>query len=156
MGKRFAIVIGVAAVGVMALGAHTATSSTGDPVDSTPPDLQLSAKKKQKLGNAVKVKASCGDEACQAGGGGNLHAADGHRGHWQKSKWFLKPRLKKANADLGPGETTTLELGLGNKQRKVAGRVLDEGKKVQAKVTVEATDAAGNVATAKRTIKLVK
>ena len=29
MGKRFAIVIGVAAAGVMALGAQTATSSRG-------------------------------------------------------------------------------------------------------------------------------
>ena len=29
MGKRFAIVIGVAAVGVMALGAQTATSTSG-------------------------------------------------------------------------------------------------------------------------------
>ena len=29
MGKRFAIVIGVAAVGVMALGAQTASSTTG-------------------------------------------------------------------------------------------------------------------------------
>jgi hypothetical protein len=72
MGKRFAIVIGVAAARVMALGAQTATSSTGDHVDSTPPDLQLSAKKKQGLGNAVKVKASCGDEACTASSEGKL------------------------------------------------------------------------------------
>ena len=42
MGKRFAILIGVAAAGVMALGAQTASSTTGDPVDITPPDLQLS------------------------------------------------------------------------------------------------------------------
>ena len=41
MGRRFAILIGVAAAGVMALGAQTASSTTGDPVDSTPPDLQL-------------------------------------------------------------------------------------------------------------------
>src|SRR5215207_2545182 len=40
--KRFAIVIGAAAAGVMALGAQTATSSTGEPVDSVPPDLQYS------------------------------------------------------------------------------------------------------------------
>ncbi len=52
MGKRFAILIGVAAVGVMALGAQTASSTTGDPVDSTPPDLQLSGPKKQSPQNA--------------------------------------------------------------------------------------------------------
>ena len=48
MGKRFAIVIGVAAAGVMALGAQMATSSTGEPVDSVPPDLQLSGPKKKE------------------------------------------------------------------------------------------------------------
>lgn len=40
--------------------------------------------------------------------------------------------------------------------RKQALKALDNGKKVRAKVTVRAKDAAGNVATAKRTITLVK
>ncbi len=35
-------------------------------------------------------------------------------------------------------------------------KALDDGKNVQAKVTVRAKDAAGNVAIEKRTIKLVK
>ena len=42
------------------------------------------------------------------------------------------------------------------KQRKQVRKALAEGKKVKAKVTVRAKDAAGNVATAKRTIRLVK
>ena len=42
------------------------------------------------------------------------------------------------------------------KTRIQAGKALAEGKKVEAKVTVRATDAAGNVTTAKRTIKIVK
>ena len=41
-------------------------------------------------------------------------------------------------------------------QRKQVRQALDEGENVQAKVTVKAKDAAGNVATAKRTITLVK
>ncbi len=53
MGKRFAIVIGAAAVGVMALGAQTALAG-GESVDSTLPDLQLSGPKKQS-----PEKASC-------------------------------------------------------------------------------------------------
>jgi hypothetical protein len=136
--------------GVMA---QTATSSTG-PVDSTPPDLQLSGKKKQELG-AVKVKVSCGDEACQADGGGNLNVA-GRRSHWQPVGGSFKQALNSAPADLGPGETTTLELKPEKRPRKVAGKALDQGRNVRAKVIVEATDAAGNVATATRTIKLVK
>ena len=113
----------------------------GEPVESVPPELQLSGKKKQELGNAVKVKASCGDEACTASGEGKL----------TKVK---KDKVKPASADLGPGETATLKLKLTKKTRKKAGKALDEGKKVQAKVTVDATDEAGNLATAKRTIKL--
>jgi hypothetical protein len=154
MGRRFASVIGVAAAGVMALGAQTALAA-GEPVDSTPPDIQLSGKKKQELGKVVKVKASCGDEACQADVEVVLHGS-GHPGQWrQTSKWHLGfPSY--ANADLGPGETTTLELPLNSFQRRKAGKFLDDGKNVQAKVTIEATDAAGSVATAKRTIRLVK
>ena len=49
-----------------------------------------------------------------------------------------------------------MELELRKKTRKQVRKALDEGKNVKAKVTVEATDAAGNVATAKRTIRLVK
>jgi hypothetical protein len=51
LGKRFAILIGVAATGVMALGAQTALAG-GESVDSTPPDLQLSGPKKQSPQNA--------------------------------------------------------------------------------------------------------
>ncbi len=40
--------------------------------------------------------------------------------------------------------------------RLQAGKALAEGKKVVAKVTVRAWDAAGNVATAKRTIRFVR
>ena len=46
--------------------------------------------------------------------------------------------------------------GADAKTRRQARKALDDGENVQAKVTVRATDAAGNVATAKRTIRLVK
>jgi hypothetical protein len=42
------------------------------------------------------------------------------------------------------------------KTRSQAAKALAEGKKVKAKVTVRATDAVGNVTTAKRTVRLVK
>jgi hypothetical protein len=144
MGKRFAIVIGVAAAGVMALGAQTAAAG-GEPVDSTPPDIRLSGPKKQELDNAVEVKASCGDDACFARAEGGLARPQGGFGG-----------LKPASADLGPGATTTLKLKLEKKGRQKAGKALDKGNKVQALVFVDATDAAGNEAHAKRTIRLVK
>jgi hypothetical protein len=166
MGKRFAIVIGVAAAGVMALGAQTALAG-GEPVDSTPPDLQLSGKKKQDstIGArtdcgrkrpprplvcgtcdgsacAVRVKASCGDEACTARAKGKVTEVKHDK---------LGP---SSTRDLAPGETVGLMLKLTKQTRKEAGKALDDGKNVEAKVTVRATDAAGNVATAKRTIRL--
>ena len=72
LARRFAIVIGVAAAGVMALGAQTASSTTGGPVDSAcapptwscPPDLDLVDYKEQQVGPgqwAVEVYATCGE-----------------------------------------------------------------------------------------------
>jgi hypothetical protein len=159
MGKRFAIVIGVAAAGVMALGAQTALAG-GEPVDSTPPDLQLSGDNTHKLGPAcdsshecrtfVEVNARCGDEACT-----NL-SAEGKLTKVKKAKPLKLCRDCWGDGPIGlaPGERATLDLGLPRSTQKKAIKALDDGKNVRAKVTAEATDAAGNVATAKRTIKL--
>ena len=158
--------IGVAAAGVMALGAQTATSSTGDPVDSTPPDLQLSGDKTQnptiRPGDCdgptpglscgacdgysacdVRLETSCGDEACTARATGKV----------TKVK---NDKLRPTSFHRRPGQTEPSELRVRLNTRIQAGKALAEGKKVEAKVTVEATDAAGNVATAKFTIRFVK
>jgi len=145
--KRFAIVIGVAAAGVMALGAQTALAG-GEPVDSTPPDLRLSGNKKLELDNRVEVKASCGDGECLLNAQGWLA--------WASHPWGHGEPDVAARADLGPDETTTLNLKLEKKTRQRAGTALDNGKKVQATVVVRAKDAAGNKTFAKRTIRLVK
>jgi hypothetical protein len=170
MAGRWAVVIGVAAVGVMALGAQAHGGGAGG------------ADEKQKLGNAVKVKTSCSDvrtdygskplegpedEACTVRAEGKLRwvvhvPRCGHdclvNGEGRK--------LKPASADLGPGETTTLKLKLRGNTRERVGEALDEGKTVTdrgpgrwlaaASVKLEATDAAGNVATSKRSIKIVE
>jgi hypothetical protein len=154
MGKRFAIVIGVAAAGVMALGAQTATSTTG-------PDLQLSGPKKQNPQEDgpicdrglcdVKVRVSCGAEECTARAKGKLTKVNK-----DKLRVDLPWRVAPGETIL-PGETSHLDLELAKEaQRREVRKALDNGKNVQAKVTVRAKDAAGNVATAKRTIKLVK
>jgi hypothetical protein len=173
MGKRFAIVIGVAATGVMALGAQTASSTTGDPVDSTPPDLQLSGPKKQHPQNAsrlcpqkpvsarcnnpmcdryacdVIVQVNCGDEVCTVRATGKLTNVKMDKLD-PDGPFDLAPRAPGvAPYKIGP------ELAKEAQRREVR-KALDEGEDVQAKVTVKATDAAGNVATAKRTITLVK
>ena len=123
-------------------------------MDSVPPDLQVSVDKKENPNLApgycgdrgacgVDVKVSCVDEACAVGAEGKL----------TKVK---NDKLKPGSADLEPGETRRLALRLTTKTRIQAGEALDNGKTVRAKVTVRAKDAAGNVATAHRTITLVK
>ena len=156
--KRFALVIGVAAVGVMALGAQTALAG-GESVDSTPPDLQLSGPKKQSPQNAgrcdqivracdVIVQVSCGGEACTARATGKLTNVK-----MDKLDSFgpvdLAPRAADKPYKIGP------ELAKEAQRREVR-KALTNGENVKAKVTVKGTDAAGNVATAKRTITLVK
>jgi hypothetical protein len=178
MGKRFTIVIGVAAVGVMALGAQTATSSTGDPVDSTPPDLQLSGPKKQnpqrdfdREEGEAKVRRGVGcdryacnvivqvdvDEACTLRATGKLtnvkmDKLDPH-GPWRFPEDF---RGGDQPEDFSPPSVKMGPELAREKQRDQVRQALAEGENVKAKVTVKATDAAGNVATAKRTITLVK
>jgi hypothetical protein len=87
---------------------------------------------------------SCGYEECTA-----------------SAKWRLKKvkndKLKPVHSEvIAPGETNNLGSELTESQRKQVRKTLDDGKNVQAKVTVRAKDADGKVATAKRTIKLVK
>ena len=155
LGRRFAIVIGGAAAGVMALGAQTATSTTG-PVDRVPPDLRLSGDKTQHATGPrhlcdsrycdVIVEVSCGDEACTERSTGKLTKVKNDK---------LDP---DGNWRVAPGETlkgTGPEMS-SETQRKQVRKALNEGKNVKAKVTVRAHDAAGNVATAKRTIRFVK
>ena len=129
----------------------------GEPRDSVPPDLTLSGPKKQSPqddypgcdGGAcdVKIKVSCGDEWCTA-------RADGRLTNVKQDKlspdgpWEIKP-AKKGHGNSGPELTK-------DSQRKQVRKALAEGENVTAKVTVRATDSSGNVATAKRTIKLVK
>jgi hypothetical protein len=98
----------------------------------------------------VVVAASCGGEACTLRAKGKLTNVKNDR---------LRPaRCSVDRCELWeePGLTQLVSLGLSGRTHKKAYRAIDNGKNVKAKVTVEATDAAGNVATAKRTITLVK
>jgi hypothetical protein len=146
-------------------GPTAALTGYGVTTPTRPPDLQLSGKKTQHeaIGARtdcggkrftpvcgacdrgacdIKVKASCGDEPCTASSEGKL------------TKVKNDKLVGTASADLAPGETTNVDLYLTKKTRKKAGKALDDGENVQAKVTVRAKGAAGHVATAKRTIRI--
>jgi hypothetical protein len=135
-------------------GPTVALTGNGEPRDRVPPDIKLSGDKTQDPQNDtftdgdganVKVKVSCGDEWCTARATGRLTNVKQDK----LSQDF--PR------DIEPGETRNMGPELTKEsQRKQVQNALDKGEKVEAKVAVRAKDTSGNVATAKRTIRLVK
>jgi hypothetical protein len=203
MGKRFAIVVGVAAVGVMALGALALGAQTG--AAGGAPDLKLSGQKKQSMGvgpncteahrcggpRAVAVIASCGevsgppvvfdpaidatkkesrvppanlpDLGCHVSAEGEVMGDK--LGHGPNAETdLLGPRVQ-CEADppsfaphdchWASGSRAQMWLKLREKTLKQVRQALTDGQKVRATVTVEARKA-GKVATAKRTVRLVK
>jgi hypothetical protein len=99
------------------------------PGGSDGPELRLSGKKKQNLGKAVKVKARC-DVACSVEADGKLKVKKGN--------------LKTASAELDADEPETLKLKVKKQALNVAERKLEQDRKVTARVTVTATDGAGD------------
>ncbi len=90
----------------------------------------------------MEVRSSCGDEWC------TTIRSTGKLTNVKIDK-LGTARCVCSGFGLGPGLAKP-------KQRTQVRHALDEGEIVRAKVTVRAKDAAGNVATAKRTIRLVK
>jgi DNA-binding beta-propeller fold protein YncE len=103
-------------------------------VDLQGPVIKLSGKRKQKVKKTVKVRAAC-DEKCTITGGGRIG----------------KGRLRELTRDLDAGSAKTFKLKLSGKARKALARA---GGKAKVKLTFSATDGAGNIGTAKRTLKL--
>ena len=93
----------------------------------------------------LRLRVSCGGWACTARAEAKLTGIKNDK---------LRPR----SIDVRPHPEwwKRLDLEVPLKTRLQAGKALAEGKKVVAKVSVRATDAAGNVTTAKRTISIVK
>jgi FG-GAP repeat/Putative Ig domain len=93
--------------------------------------------------SGVIVHASC-DEACTLRAVGRAVAPGTQR----------EVGLRPARATLRAPGRTTLRLGLSGAARNRLARLLEQGKRVRASVTVRATDRSGNVRTVRRTIVL--
>jgi hypothetical protein len=137
-------------------GGPTVALTGGGEDAKGPPDLKLSGDKTQNpqadgpicdrgLCN-VGVRVSCGYEECTARATGKLTKVNKD-----------KLRSEGTYGSVAPGKTFNLGPELAKEaQRREVRKALEEGRNVQAKVTIRAKDADGNVATAKRTVKLVK
>jgi hypothetical protein len=143
-------------------GVPLALTGGGDPRDSVPPDLKLSGPKRQDPQNDAytdgdganaNLKVSCGDKWCSARATGRLTNVKKDKLSPDPPPWVSA----SGTLEIEPGETVEIGPELTREsQRREVSKALAEGKNVKAKVTVRARDAAGNVATAKRTITLVK
>jgi hypothetical protein len=128
----------------------------GPTADTTPPSITLKGKKTQKGAKLVKVKVTS-DEAAALDGTGTIKVPKTKAGESvaraakKKRKRF---KLKGDGKPIAAGGTQTLKLRLKKRAKGLTNRAHAQGKKAKAKVTVKATDAAGNEASANRKVKL--
>jgi subtilisin family serine protease len=106
--------------------------------DLIAPVLELSGSTRQRAARTLVVRARCPAEACRLTAAGTA----------------LRRRLRAATGAVPAGGTARLVLRVGRPALKAIRRALRRRRKVSVKVTVVATDAAGNATTRRRTIRL--
>jgi Bacterial Ig domain len=116
------------------------------PADTKAPALQLSGATVQRVlrQRGVLLVVACPAEACTATAKGKVVVGGSAKVY----------RVTPATKELAGGAKATLKLKLRRTVLAAIGRALRRGKKVSAKVTVTARDAAGNVTTKRRSIRL--
>lgn len=114
---------------VSAADSDSVTQLAREVPDTTPPGLTLKVKKKGKLGKPIAVTATC-DEACSLSLSGTLKLKGGAVG-----------RLPDRSAALAAGDPATVKLKPKGRLKRKLRRV----GKARARITIVATDAAGNV-----------
>lgn len=120
------------------IGAFELQPTECPPPDGAPPALELSAKKRQKAGGKIEIKA-VSDESCSLELTGSA-----------KPKGAPKGKLKPNGGSLEPGVTKKLKLKASSDLK----RALAEAGKGKAKIFGACTDAAGNTSQDKLQIKL--
>jgi lysophospholipase L1-like esterase len=115
------------------------------PSDTTPPTLNLSGASQNILRRrGVRVVASSPVEASTVTAKGTVSVRGG-------SQLFT---LRSVTRQIAQGAKTTLKLKLKRRAFRAIASALRAGKRARAKITVTAKDAAGNVTTKRRTIRL--
>ena len=127
-------------------GPATTTATPPPPPDTTTPPLQLSGALSQRVlrQRGVLVTFASPAEAATVAARGKVMI----RG---SARVF---RLTPATKQIAAGGKATLKLKLKRSALAAIGRALKAGKGVSAKVTLTAKDAAGNVTTKRRTVRL--
>ncbi|HEX8084690.1 MAG TPA: S8 family serine peptidase [Solirubrobacteraceae bacterium] len=106
--------------------------------DLVAPVLTLASSARQRAGGRIVVRARCANEPCRLTAAGAV----------------LGRRLRAATASAGAGVDARLVLRVSRPVIRAIRRALRRRRKVSARITVTAIDAAGNVTTKRRTIRL--
>jgi lysophospholipase L1-like esterase len=113
--------------------------------DLRPPGIKLLGRRTQQAGKTIKVIARATNENLRASAWGKVRV----RG------WKTDYKVKGVkNRFIARGHRATLKLTLSEQALRAIKRALRKHKKVSAKLTIKARDAAGNTTVKRRTIKL--
>jgi lysophospholipase L1-like esterase len=113
--------------------------------DTRAPGVKLSGARTQRAGKTIKVMASATNENLRASASGKV------RGRGWTSRYKLRGVKDRF---IARGHKATLKLKLSEQAQRVIRRALRKHKKVSARLTITARDAAGNTTVKRRTIKL--
>jgi lysophospholipase L1-like esterase len=114
-------------------------------VDLKPPGIKLGGKRTQKAGKTIKVIVRATRENLRVTAWGKA---------WVRG-WKTAYKLKRVKARfVARGHKATLRVKVPKKALRAIKRALRRHRKVRAKLTIKARDAAGNTTVKKRTIKL--
>ncbi len=123
-------------------------------LDTTPPRITLKGKRVQRGAKLVRVKVTS-DEAAKLVGTGNVAVPALKAGASSAGAAKSKPlELQRQTKSIAAGKTTTLTLRLTKRARRLTKRAEAKGKQAKVTITVNATDAAGNEASAKLKVEL--
>jgi hypothetical protein len=112
--------------------------------DVTAPTVEARAGRRLRRGGVVLVRVRRASEACRVSVGGSVSI----RRHARRF------RLRGASAQLAQGGSVRLAMALGRRGRGAARRALANRRRVRARITVRAVDAAGNRSTIRLTRRM--
>jgi hypothetical protein len=113
--------------------------------------LTLSGKQRQRLRSFLKVGISANENSAAEATGTLVVKAPG-RGRKAADRFRLRP----ATAGLSANVPAIAKLKLSRRARRATAKAFQSAGNARAKLTVTATDAAGNAASAKRAVRLRK
>jgi hypothetical protein len=136
---------GVSTANTFRVSASAVPSPFTPIVDVKPPAIRLGGKRIQKAGKRVSVVVKATSENVRATASGKVSIRGKKKAHKLKG---VKARF------IARGHRATLRLKVSKKALRAIKRALGRHRKVRARLTIKARDAAGNTTIKRRTIKL--